>query len=69
MTQQIARLESITASQDGLAGTYLSVLQEQATSAISNDIQNAYQSAIIKENPVQPYPNQIRSVLGLTAEN
>ena len=69
LTQQIARLESITASQEGLAGTYLSVLQEQATSAISNDIQNAYQSAIIKENPVQPYPNQIRSVLGLTAEN
>ncbi|CAM3622546.1 SurA N-terminal domain-containing protein [Litorimonas haliclonae] len=69
MTQQIAKLESITASQDGLAGTYLDVLQQQATSAISNDIQNAYQSAIIKKNPVQQYPNQIRSVLGLTTEN
>ena len=65
ITQQIAKLERITASQDGLAGTYLEVLQEQATSSISNDIQNAYQAAIIKENPVQQYPAQIRSVLGL----
>ena len=69
MTQQIAKLERITASQDGLAGTYLEVLQEQTTSSISNDIQNAYQAAIIKENPVQQYPSQIRSALGLTTEN
>jgi peptidyl-prolyl cis-trans isomerase D len=69
MTQQIAKLERIIASQDGLAGTYLEVLQEQATSSISNDIQNAYQAAIIKENPVQQYPSQIRSALGLTTEN
>ena len=69
ITQQIAKLERITASQDGLAGTYLEVLQEQATSSISNDIQNAYQAAIIKENPVQQYPAQIRSVLGLGTDN
>lgn len=67
-TQQIAKLQNITASQDGLAGTYLEVLQEQAASAISNNIQNAYQASIIKDNPVQPYPNQIRSTLGLATE-
>lgn len=69
VTEQIAKLERIIASQDGLAGTYLEVLQEQATSAISNDIQNAYQEAILEENPVRQYPTQIRSVLGLTTEN
>ncbi len=69
LTEQIATLDRIIASQDGLAGTYLEVLQGQMTAAISADIQTAYQEAVIKENPVQQYPDKIRSTLGLDQLN
>ncbi len=69
LTEQIAVLDRIIASQDALAGTYLEVLQSQATAAISSDIQAAYQQAVIKANPVQQYPNQVRSTLGLDQTN
>lgn len=69
LTEQIAELEQIIASQDGIAGTYLDVLQNQVTAAISNDIQNAYQRSVLADNPVQEYPDKIRSTLGLDQTN
>ncbi len=69
LTEQIATLDRIIASQDGLAGTYLEVVQSQVSAAISSDIQNAYQQAVIAENPVQQYPEKIRSTLGLDQNN
>ncbi|RKQ71613.1 parvulin-like peptidyl-prolyl isomerase [Litorimonas taeanensis] len=65
LTEQIAILDRIIASQDGLAGTYLEVIQSQMTAAISNDIQSAYQAAVLEANPVVPYPEKIRTTLGL----
>jgi len=65
LTEQIAVLDRVIASQDGLAGTYLEVLQNQASAAISSDVQMAYQEAVIKANPVRQYDDKIRSALGL----
>lgn len=69
LTEQIAILERVIASQDGLAGTYLEVLQGQMTAAISSDIQSAYQAAVLEANPVQQYPEKIRTSLGLDQTN
>jgi len=66
-TRQVAKLLQIIPNQDGLAGQFLDVLQEQATSAISSDLQNAYQQAILSENPLQEYPEKIKSALGITS--
>ena len=65
-TRQIARLTEIVPNQDGLAGQFLDVLQEQATQAISGDLQNAYQQAILRENELREYPEKIKSALGIT---
>lgn len=65
-TRQIARLTEIVPNQDGLAGQFLDVLQEQATQAISSDLQNAYQQAILRDNELREYPEKIKSALGIT---
>jgi peptidyl-prolyl cis-trans isomerase D len=69
LTEQIAQLDRIIASQDGIAGTYLDVLQGQVAAAISSDIQDAYQRSVLADNPVQEYPDKIRSTLGLDQPN
>jgi len=65
----IGRLDKITPNADGLAGQFLDVIQDRTTGAISTDIQNAYQASILLENPLQEYPNQVKSVLGIDADN
>ena len=65
-TRQIARLTEIVPNQDGLAGQFLDVLQEQATQAISSDLQNAYQQAILRENELREYPEKVKAALGIT---
>ena len=65
-TRQIAKLTEIIPNQDGLAGQFLDVLQEQATQAISSDLQNAYQQAILRENELREYPEKVRTALGIT---
>ncbi len=65
-TRQIARLTEIVPNQDGLAGQFLDVLQEQATQAISSDLQNAYQQAILRENELREYPEKVKTALGIT---
>jgi peptidyl-prolyl cis-trans isomerase D len=69
LTEQIAILDRVIASQDGLAGTYLEVLQSQMTAAINSDIQSAYQTSVLAENPIQQYPDKIRTTLGLDQTN
>jgi len=66
VTRQVAKLTAIVPNQDGLAGQFLDVLQEQATQAISSDLQNAYQQAILRENELREYPEKVRSALGIT---
>jgi len=66
LTRQIARLTEIVPNQDGLAGQFLDVLQEQATQAISSDLQNAYQQAILRENELREYPEKVKAALGIT---
>jgi len=65
-TRQIAKLTEIVPNQDGLAGQFLDVLQEQATQAISSDLQNAYQQAILRENELREYPDKVEAALGIT---
>jgi len=67
-TRQIGQLEDIVPNQDGLAGQFLDVLQEQATSAISSDLQNAYQQAILAENELREYPDKIKQALGIQTD-
>lgn len=66
VTRQVAKLTAIVPNQDGLAGQFLDVLQEQATSAISSDLQNAYQQAILRENELREYPAKVQAALGIT---
>jgi len=67
-TRQIGQLEEIVPNQDGLAGQFLDVLQEQATTAISSDLQNAYQQAILAENELREYPDKIKQALGIQTD-
>ena len=67
-TRQIGKLEEIVPNQDGLAGQFLDILQEQATAAISSDLQNAYQQAILSENELQEYPANIKQALGIQTD-
>ena len=66
ITRQVAKLTAIVPNQDGLAGQFLDVLQEQATSAISSDLQNAYQQAILRENELREFPEKVQAALGIT---
>jgi len=66
ITRQVAKLTAIVPNQDGLAGQFLDVLQEQATAAISSDLQNAYQQAILRENELREYPEKVKAALGIT---
>ena len=65
----IARLDTIIPNADGLAGQFLDVLQDRTTAALSTDIQNAYQNAVLLENPLREYPEQVKSALGIDADN
>ena len=65
----IGRLDTIIPNSDGLAGQFLDVIQDRATGAISTDIQNAYQAAILRDNPLTEYPNQVKSALGIDVDN
>ena len=65
LTRQIAKLTAIIANNDGLAGEFADILQEQATIALRSDIQQAYQDAILRENPLVENQTKIKSVLGL----
>jgi len=67
-TRQIGQLEEIVPNEDGLAGQFLDVLQEQVTTAISSDLQNAYQQAILSENELREYPQNIKKALGIQTD-
>jgi len=66
VTRQVAKLTQIVPNQDGLAGQFLDVLQEQATQAISSDLQNAYQQAILRENELREFPEKVQAALGIS---
>jgi len=65
----IARLDNIIPNADGLAGQFLDVIQDRTTSALSADIRNAYQGAVLRDNPLREYPEQIKAALGIDADN
>ncbi len=66
LTRQIAVLEEIISNKDALAGQFADTVQDQATNALSTDIQAAYQAAILKENSLREYPDNVKQVLGIT---
>lgn len=68
LTRQIALLTDIVENRDGLAGQYADILQDQATAAIRSDLNIAYQTAVLADNPVTEYPDKVKSVLGLDTE-
>ena len=68
LTRQIAKLTNIVENKDGLAGQYADLLQDQATAAIRSDLNVAYQTAVLADNPVKEYPDKVKTVLGLDAE-
>ena len=65
LTRQVAELTAIVANNDGLSGQFADALQEQASIAIRSDIQQAYQNAIMAENPLVENQEKIKSVLGI----
>ncbi len=65
LTRQIAVLTDIVENQDGLAGQFADLLQDQMTAAIRSDLNQAYQNAVISENPVQEYPEMVKQILGV----
>jgi peptidyl-prolyl cis-trans isomerase D len=67
-TRQIGELTDIISSRDGLSGRVGDAWQEQLTVALREDLLNAYQTAIMAENPYTPYPEKIQSILGLETE-
>ncbi len=68
LTRQIAILTDIVENADGLAGQFADVMQEQATAQIRMDLNQAYQNAVISDNPLRQYPEKVRQVLGLEDE-
>jgi len=69
LTRQIGILTDIVANNDGLAGQFADVVEQQLLNAVSGDIQNAYRTAIFKENPIAEYPDQIARTLGVDIPN
>ena len=64
-SRNIGKLLDIIPNRDGVAGQFLDVLQEQATAAISSDLQNAYQQAILADHPLRENQAKIRQALGI----
>lgn len=67
-TRQIAILEEVLSSEEFPTGEILKIIQERSSQEISNDLQNAYQQAILKDNTLSEYPEKIKVVLGITEE-
>ena len=65
LTRQVAVLTDIVENTDGLAGQFADILQEQMTAAIRSDLNDAYQRAVISENPLQEFPDKIKQTLGV----
>lgn len=69
LTRQVAIITDIIANNDGLAGQFADVVEQQLLNAVSADIQDAYRQAIFAENPVNEYPAQIAQTLGVDSPN
>jgi hypothetical protein len=67
-TRQIAILEEVLSSEEFPTGEILKIIQERSSQEISNDLQNAYQQAILKDNTLSEYPEKVKVVLGITEE-
>lgn len=65
LTRQIAVLTDIVENLDGLAGQYADILQDQTTAALRSDLTYAYQQAVLKDNPLMEFPDNVKSTLGL----
>ncbi len=68
LTRQIAILTDIVENKDGLAGQFADILQDQMTAAIRSDLNEAYQKAVISENPLREYPEMVKQTLGVDDE-
>ena len=69
LTRQVALVTDIVSNNDGLAGQFADVIEQQLLNGVSADIQQAYRQAIFKDNPVAEYPAQIAQQLGVNSPN
>ena len=67
-TRQIAILEEVLSSEEFPTGEILKIIQERSSQEISNDVQNAYQQAILKDKTLSEYPEKVKVVLGIAEE-
>jgi len=64
-TYTIARLDTIVPNSDGLAGEILDVVQQNISSEISLDIQNAYRISILNQHTLREYRDQVTAAMGI----
>jgi peptidyl-prolyl cis-trans isomerase D len=67
-TKQIAILEEVLSSEEFPTGEILKIIQDRSSQEISNDVQNAYQQAILKDKTLSEYPEKVKVVLGIAEE-
>ena len=65
MTRQIAVLTDVVESTDGLAGEFADLIQDQITAQIRNDINQAYQNAVLTDHPMREYPEKVKQTIGV----
>lgn len=66
LTRNIATVTDVIGNTDALVGGYADAMQTQISSALSQDINQAYQSALLRESDVQIFDDKIRAILGVT---
>ena len=66
--RQIAILDEVISSEEFPTGEILKIIQERSSQEISNDLQSAYQTAILKDKVLNEYPEKIKVVLGIAEE-
>ena len=66
--RQIAILDEVISSEEFPTVEILKIIQERSSQEISNDLQSAYQTAILKDKVLNEYPEKIKVVLGIAEE-
>lgn len=68
LSRNIAIVNDVIANADNMSGGFAQAMQNQASQALSADIQQAYRAAILRDTKVQTFDDRIQSLLGVTTE-
>ena len=60
--------DEVISNEEFPTGEILKIIQERSSQEISNDLQSAYQTAILKDKVLNEYPEKIKVVLGIAEE-